>query len=363
MDLKSIEVFKYNGNNSYSSVAIVDIWESLQVDTNFYKWNEFQLNVSYTSQNADVYKTNNVILIDYIYYYITSVQVDNIKSGIIVKGKSLFGHISDRMIIAENINFYNQYPEDIMINLVNANMLNPSDSRRKIQSLVYMEYGTPRLTNKITMQQGLGQLEDVILKMMISYKVGVSEIYKMTDDGSIKKQFTFVGGDDVSKAVEISTDFQNIVNPSYKDDIRSQKTYAYIAGEGDYPNRAKASIGDNYADVDRKELYVDARDLQKTSNNVTMNDNDYKSAMIARGYNKLSENDRMLNFNGDIDLQSTLYTLDVDYRLGSRVTIKASEFGLSKTSQITTISYTFDAKGKHVELKFDNDQNTQFYIK
>lgn len=363
MDLRNIEVFQYNGNNNYTSVAIVDIWESLQVNENFYSWNEFQLNISYTAQNADIYKTNNVILIDFMYYYITSVQIDSIKDGLIIKGKSLFGHISDRMIISENLNFYNQYPEDIMISLVNTNMLAPSDGRRKIQSLGYMEYGAPRPTSKITMQQGLGQMEDVILKMMLSYKVGVSELMVMTTDGSIKQNFSFINGDDVSAAVEISTDFQNIVNPSYTDDIRTQKTYAYVAGEGDYPNRAKASIGDSYADVDRKELYVDARDLQKTTNNVVMKDADYRATLIARGYDKLADNDRLLTFNGDIDLQSTLYILDADYRLGSRVTIKASEFGLSKTSQITTISYTFDAKGKHVELKFDNDKNTQFYIK
>lgn len=363
MDIRNIEVFQYNGNNNYTSVAVVDVWESLQVDQNFYKWNEFQLNVSYTTANANTYKANNVVLIDNIYYYITTVNVDSIKNGLIIKGKSLFGHISDRMINSENVNYYNQYPEDIMISMLNANMINPSDSRRKIQSLSYLEYGAPRPTAKITMQQGLGQLEDVITKMMLSYKVGVTELRKFTTDGSIQQQVSFVNGDDVSASVEISTDFQNIVNPSYKDDIRSQKTYAYIAGEGDYPNRTKASIGDNYADVDRKELYVDARDLQRTTNNVAMNDNDYRAALVARGNSKLADYGRLLTLNGDIDLNSTLYILGADFNLGSRVTIKASEFGLSKTSQITTISYTFDAKGAHVTLKFDNDQDTQFYIK
>lgn len=360
IDVREIDVFEYKGNDTYNFIALLDVWESLEVTYNFNSWDEFQLNVPYRLDQAYYYRANNVLRIADEYFYITSVQVDKIESGFVVKGRSLFGHISDRMIMSESTNYYNKYPEDIITTMLNNEMINPSDAKRKMLQLSLS--ATPRITSiPITMQQGLGQLDDVVTKLMATYDIGVKEVAQPYTGNKIRQTVTLTGGV-TNPTVEISTDLQNLIDPSFKDDQRDQKTFALVAGEGDFPNRVKQIIGDSYADVDRKEIYVDARDLQKTSDNVTMSDTDYAKALVERGNNKLSEKERLLTLSGDIDLQSHLFVLGKDFNIGDNVIIKSSEFMMSKVSQITTITYTFDTKGRHVELKFDHDKYTQFTI-
>ena len=365
LSIKNFEVFQRAGNTPfYSSSAIYDYWISLEIDDNYQSWNTFTLYVSYSKENVKNFATNNIILFDSIYYYITSQQVDDIKTGLLIKGRSLFGHISDRMIMAENGNYYNMYPEQIARSFIDSEVVKPSDTKRTIYSL-FNKDKTIFSSSKITMQQGYAQLDSVITNLMTTYNFGVKEIGGSFSTTDITQDIVFYQGKDVSDWVDLSTDPKKgnaIVKPSYTDDVRDEKTYALIAGEGDYPNRAKQYIGSDLTDVNRKELYVDARDVQKTVNNVVMSDSDYKAALLARGMSKLSDTQKVLTLKGDFNKDIEIYEFGKDFNVGDRVTISSSEFNVSKTSLITAAKYTFDKDGtmqngkpSHIDLTFDKD--------
>lgn len=365
ISIKNFEVFQRVGNTPfYRSSAIYDYWVSLEIDVYYQSWNEFTLYVSYSRDNVKNFATNNIILFDDIYYYVTSQQVDDIKTGLLVKGRSLFGHISDRMIMAENGNYYNMYPEQIARSLIDSEVVKPIDTKRTIYSL-FNKDTTIFSTSKVTMQQGYAQLDTVIKNLMTTYGFGIKEIggsYSTTD---LTQNIVFYQGKDVSSWVDLSTDPSKgnaIIKPSFTDDIRDEKTFALIAGEGDYPNRVKNYIGSDLTDINRKELYVDARDVQKTVNKVTMSDTDYQAALLARGMSKLADTQRVLTLKGDFNANMEIYEFGKDFDVGDRVTISSSEFNMSKTSLIIAAKYTFDKDGtievgkpSHVDLTFDKD--------
>ncbi len=56
-------------------------------------------------------------------------------------------------------------------------------------------------------------------------------------------------------------------------------------------------VDDEKIGLQRKDLYVDARDLQQKSNDVTLTDAQYKEALINRGINKLAERKKIININ------------------------------------------------------------------
>ena len=82
-------------------------------------------------------------------------------------------------------------------------------------------------------------------------------------------------------------------------------------------------VGNEKVGLLRKELYVDARDLQKSTDEVTLTDSQYIEALKNRGNNKLSERKRILTLSGEVPTSSKLFKLGEDYQLGDTITIKS----------------------------------------
>lgn len=362
MKVEFIEVFHTVGQDTIAHIeaGILTSWTSLIVNKNFDTWDDFQLNVVFSKENMKMFATDNLLVIDNEAFYITSITCAKISDGLTIKGRSIFGRISDRMIMDGNINYYNKKPSDIAEDMINRQLISPSDPNRVITGLVKQNSST--VLNGVTVQQGYGQLDKFVTNLMTTYDFGVREKIVSRTSRFITQGYEFFTGNDVSSTVELSTDFQNLINPEFNDDIRDNKNFAMVAGEGDYPNRTIIITGNTSGNINRKELYVDARDLQKTTNNVTMSDTDYQAALIARGQEKLQAAIKIYTLNGELDVTSKLYELDSDFGLGSRVTIRSSDFNLSTTSKIIKIAYTFDKDGSvksgapsHVDLTFDKD--------
>ena len=68
--------------------------------------------------------------------------------------------------------------------------------------------------------------------------------------------------------------------------------------------------------LERKEIYVDARDLQQTVDDVKMPDAQYIATLQSRGKEKLTEQPRVLALNGTINLNDSLFVYGRDYKLG-----------------------------------------------
>ncbi|NLL92504.1 MAG: hypothetical protein GX222_08885 [Ruminococcaceae bacterium] len=159
------------------------------------------------------------------------------------------------------------------------------------------------------------------------------------------------------------TDVGNIENVSIETGSTDYKNAAVVAGAGEGANRTVRIIslgsvsGDN-----RKELYVDARDLQKEYQVATptgsydengnpiytyethlYTDEEYHAILEARGMEKLAEHLKTFSITCDI-LQSNI-KYGIDYGLGDRIPVKLPEYGILATARISSVTMIYEREG------------------
>lgn len=105
------------------------------------------------------------------------------------------------------------------------------------------------------------------------------------------------------------------------------KNFAYVAGEGEGSARVIVEVDlRSSADEERREVYVDARDLQSTyqddaGDEHTYTADQYRALLRQRGLEKLAEYQKIETVNGDVDPNANL-TYGVDFDLGDLCTYR-----------------------------------------
>jgi hypothetical protein len=142
---------------------------------------------------------------------------------------------------------------------------------------------------------------------------------------------------------------------------------AWVFGEGEGTARINVKLNDTLSGLEREEIYVDARDIQKQTQDgngkdITLTDAQYKAALTSRGISKLAEQEAILTLNGDIDLETELFVYGKDYQLGDRVRFTSKLFNVTKTSVLAGIDETWDEAGHHMSPLWDKESPTVFDI-
>ena len=169
--------------------------------------------------------------------------------------------------------------------------------------------------------------------------------------------------------VIFSYSMDNLSSISYIEDDTTYKNSAYVAGEGEGKNRKIVQVNDDIVGIDRKELFIDARDLQtEKSDGTTISDDVYTAQLEQRGKEKLKEKERVIVFDCSVNTASKFYkfgydrfdsSIDEDYYLGDFVTIVDEETNRMFDLQVTEIEKTISEKGEeHFDIKFGKDKMT-----
>ncbi len=126
--------------------------------------------------------------------------------------------------------------------------------------------------------------------------------------------------------VVFSPNFDNIINTNYLDSISGMKNVTLVLGEGDGTTRKRLIVGKE-AGLQRRELYTDARDLQKRDYG-----SQYTLALKQRGIENLYDNSRMTSYEGEVEpLLSFVYGRD--FFMGDTIQI-SNEYGISGKARI-----------------------------
>ena len=148
----------------------------------------------------------------------------------------------------------------------------------------------------------------------------IFEVYRGTDRSVTQSDRPYV---------IFSDEYGNIDNPAYSRDITGYKNYAYVAGEGEGSARTVVTV-DQTGDDLRRELWVDARDLQQGD----LSDGDYQALLTQRGQEKLAAAIKSESFSADaIDTENFEYLKDWD--LGDIVSF--SKWGILLNQRITEV--------------------------
>ena len=337
-----IEVFTHDGAESFHSSALIDEFSSLIVNKRYFAASSFQLNVSISNPDIVHLKPKNCVLIGSIFFVIDDVSIDEKTSDYVAKGVSLFGLLRHR-VIWSNFSLY-QKPSYICEQIIRENVTEPINTNRTI-SLFSMTVSNLTLAN-VQFQNSYGYVRDEIETLCQTYDFGFKESAVTAAGPSCL--ITFFKGQDKSNWVEFSVSNEMIISETYEENDYDEATTALIAGEGEGALRTILTLNDGNASLERKELYVDARDLQSDG----LTTEQYNNSLYTRGASKLSEKQAVQLLNGDVNIESELYKYGVDYDVGDTVSVYSARFEVSTTKILTEMQETWDNTGHFLNPTF-----------
>ena len=363
-----IEVFNHVKDFNFESVAVLDGWNSLIIEECYYSCNTFELVISLNKDNIQNFKPENIFDFEHCFYYIDEVVSDAEGTTLTVRGRSLAGKYEGRVI--DRIYTANKSPAQIVYDHFDQEMIHPGDYKDDTSNfpganrvIEYLELAsvTDLGLSKIDYQISYQEVKQQVETLCQTYDFGFKEL---ASDEDIKNQIQIYKGRDLSDIVEISDDFDNLINVSYEHTTYDEKTVAYVFGEGEGNQRTKLVIGAEKKGLDRKELYVDAKDIQSKDfdSGQVIPVATYRNMLKDRAKQKLAERVAILTMNGDIELNSKLFQFKKDFDVGDRIKLKSNLYQFAKIVTIVKAKKIYDSTGYYVELVFDKETPTVFDI-
>lgn len=265
-------------------------------------------------------------------------------NSVTITGRSLESLLSRRIVWAQTL--LDGSVQDCIKRLLDENVISPKDANRKIPNFVFEASTDKAVTEpKITAQFTGDNLYDVIAEICRLTGIG----FKVTLND--KKQFVFklyAGADRTYAQTEnpyviFSPKFENIANSNYLESKKEYKNVALVAGEGEGAERKTTSVGEGNG-LERRELFVDARDISTTTeDNVTLSDEEYKKQLAQRGNEKLAECSSAQSFEGQVEM-TKMFEYGKDFFIGDIVQI-TNEYGMESRARISEIVTAIDTQG------------------
>ena len=330
-------------------IGIIDVYTSVIWSKRYNTVGDFEIYVPITPDilrlvKYDYYVTrlddDMVGVVEHI-----SISTDSDEGAYItISGRSVES-ILDRRIVW-NQTTLNETVETGIRRLINENVINPTVPARIIPNFILGKVNG--FTEKIEKQITGDNLLDAISKICNTYGLG----FKITLDDIGQFVFSLYRGEDrsykqrVNPYVIFSPSFDNLLNTEYDSNMTNYKNVALVAGEGEGADRKTYGVG-NVSGMERRELYVDARDLSSSlDDNVQLTDSEYKAVLKERGNEALSETNYTEAFSGEADSMTT-YIYKQDYFVGDIVQIE-NEYGITAAPRIIEMIESDDDTGYRI---------------
>ena len=332
-------------NKSFEKIALIDAYESLLWTDRYNKPGEFEIYTPVADFALQYPVANNYLQIKESEHTMviedTTIE-SNVETGnhIKITGRSLES-ILDRRIVWAQTDISGNLQNGIK-RLLNENIINPSIADRRIPNFIFEDSDDPEVT-KLTMEnQYTGDnLLDVIQTLCETNEIGYKIL--LSDEGNFV--FKLYKGIDRSYRQEtlpfvvFKPSFENIINSNYAELNSEAKTITLVAGEGEGANRKTRVVGTG-SGLLRKELYTDARDIQKEEG---MSDAQYYAKLDQRGTEKLKENKIKKTFDGECET-TRMYVYKRDFDMGDCVQV-ANEYGMESPTRVVEYIWSSSAQG------------------
>lgn len=347
MDLAKINVFDKEMNflgkvDRYKSLIYVRKWQS---------YGNFEFHVP--KPDPTLYADGNLIILD----------EDPERCGVIryseddeyyakeatIKGFSLLYLLSDRLTVppaGEGYRVFNSTPvEDIIYALVKENAVD----KRPIERLRLGE--SQHRGGSITFQTRYKVLSDEIETLCRQSGLGAritmnpdTQTFHFEVVEGVDRSYDNDLGDLGAEPYIFAKKFGNVRKRNYTHSSVGAKTTAYVAGQGEGENREIIILGDDLTDVDRREVFIDARDIEQGAS----------TALEDRGAAKLKEYQATDSFEFEVFTR--------DYRkkwdLGDITTFHDKDLDYLDNNQIVEIQETYEADGIKIEATFGDPVKT-----
>lgn len=347
-------------NKSFQPVAVIDQYSSLIWTKRYWDCGDFELYIPADSK-----------LLEYLHtgYYVHRMDCDctmiiehieintDAENGnyFIISGRSAESILSYR-IVANSGNFGTDNPSFMCDQLIEIEAKSNDRGINIIKDIYYLSDTSDFIDYIIWNTFKYENLLTAVLSLCKQY--GFSFKFLLTDDNGFDIQF-YKGKDRAllqteNSPVIFSSKYYNLINSQYVLDVAEDKTMALVAGEGEGDARAvlwTTKAQDVPKQLDRREMFVDARDLQsKKDDGTTMTEAEYAELLRSRGKEKLFETQTIEGLSGEVD--TTLqFVYRRDWDLGDVVSIE-NEYGLAATARILEVVEVDDENGYRITPTF-----------
>lgn len=356
-------------DRNFQTIHVLDEIKSLIWTDRYSEYGDFEIYTPVSKDLVAVLKedyylwnkqSEHMMIIDTI-TITTDVELGHV---IKITGLSLES-ILTRRIIWSMVQLTGNLQTQLRDKVFNPNVINPTDSRRRISNFQFKMSTDPLVTSCTIDQQFTGKtIYELLQEVLPSRKIG----FRITLNENNIFVFELYAGTDRSytnKAnlpyVVFSPEFENLVDSSYCSSFREWKNSALVAGEdpnlrnGETGTRRTYEVSGSYSGLDRREMFVDARDIQsEDENNQKIPDKDYDALLKARGESKLSEHEKETVFDGDVDTID-MFVYKRDFFMGDIVQVK-NEYDIGFRSRIVEMVFNWSTQGYTVIPTFDVEE-------
>lgn len=263
--------------------------------------------------------------------------------------------------------YTNKNVSDILYDMVNVNCVNPPNKNRILPNWRLGDT-SKKLGDIMTVQVTGKHINEVVEEYTQSHNLG---FYSEFNPFNKTVTFNIYQGKDKSlnqsanSFVVFEYDTEDILSSTYFRNSLQYSNIAKVAGEDVGTARKTTIVGDEkLSGLARREMYVDARDLQSNDENgKAISSADYLLMLKQRGLEKLNEAAVVESYDATMRVDGNVkYEYGIDYDVGDIVTLKDGCFGVIMHSRITEIQEVYGGnKGYAVYIVFGKEQTILSY--
>lgn len=260
-----------------------------------------------------------------------------------VSGRSLES-ILDRRIVWDQTDLAGSF-QDCIKRLINESIISPAIAERKIDNFDFIDSTDEYILSLTLEEQHTGTtLLNLIQEICEAFDVGFK--ITLSDDRRFKFQLYYGANrsynQDDNPYVIFSEDFNNIINSNYLESVETVKNVALVCGEDNGANRRRLTVGAG-SGLDRRELYVDARDIQSEVGGNQLPEAQYTEKLQQRGEEKLKEYSIIKTLEGQMETRKA-FQYDKDFFMGDIVSV-ANVYGMNDVARVVEFIWSISDNG------------------
>lgn len=253
--------------------------------------------------------------------------------SVTIKGFTMLWILKNRLTVpkqGEDYVYYNAPVEDIMVDLVEKNAVDPLDAKRKIPYFSVAK--SSGRGEKLAYQSSYTEVTECLQELSKYSMLGVAVRMDIA-----KKQYVFEVLEGVDRTINqqncppvvFRKEYDNLNNTTYTLNDSNTKNCAYTGGQGEGAARAVYVVGGELDGEERREVFVDARDVEDVSE------------LPERGAAKLANMRPEENFESEI----TTEWYEKRWKMGDMVTVLDEDSGITLNDYVVEVEESLDADG------------------
>lgn len=172
--------------------------------------------------------------------------------------------------------------------------------------------------------------------------------FRLVHDKTAQKLLYDVYEGQTKSGIKFAEQYGNLSNLTQLISEKSYKNVAYVGGGGEGTDRVFVTAGDTEStDFERREIFVDARDLQQEEGQTL---DEYKQLLVARGNEKLNEQLKSREISFDISSKD----FGKSFCLGDIITCVLPDYDIVLSVRISEFTKTYESNQVTTELTLGN---------